>query len=67
MRIEEIAVDDDVKSEGLKSNREVGLVETFCSDNYRNASWVGVTLSAFQQLTGINAIIFYSAVIFSET
>ena len=35
-----------------------------CSPKYRRATLVGITLSVFSQLTGINAIMFYSNMIF---
>ena len=41
--------------------------ETFCDPVVRRAAWVGCAISAFQQLTGINVVIFYAAVIFQDT
>jgi len=38
--------------------------EVFTNPEIRKAAWVGCTISVFQQLTGINAIIFYSSTIF---
>lgn len=38
--------------------------DTFCDPNIRMAAWVGCALSIFQQLSGINAIMFYSSKIF---
>lgn len=35
-----------------------------CGPRYRRATWVGCTLSVFQQLTGINVIMFYSNILF---
>lgn len=40
--------------------------ETFCDPNLRGAAFVGCTLAMLQQLTGINAIIFYSSEIFAS-
>lgn len=41
--------------------------ETFTDPNLRRAAWTGCALSAFQQLSGINAIIFYSSKLFEDT
>lgn len=41
--------------------------DTFCDPNIRMAAWVGCALSIFQQLSGINAIMFYSSKIFQQT
>lgn len=41
--------------------------DTFCNPVIRRAAWVGCTLSVIQQLTGINAIMFYSSAIFANT
>lgn len=38
--------------------------ETFFDSSINRAAWVGVGLASFQQLTGINAIIFYSGHLF---
>lgn len=38
--------------------------QLFYGKRWRRASWVGVTLALFQQLTGINAIMFYSNMVF---
>ncbi len=40
--------------------------ETFFDPALRRASWIGCTLAALQQLTGINSIIFYSTTIFES-
>jgi hypothetical protein len=41
--------------------------EVFFDPKIRKAAWVGCTISIFQQLTGINAIIFYSSSIFAAS
>jgi len=58
-RIEQIVI-----QEGQKG--QVSLKQTFCDPVIRQAAWVGCSLSVFQQLTGINMIIFYSSSIFSS-
>lgn len=41
-------------------------MDAFCDPVISKAGWVGLGLSAFQQLTGINAIILYSSTIFKN-
>lgn len=45
---------------------EVSYYDTFFDPSIRRAAWVGIGLASFQQLTGINAIIFFSATLFSD-
>lgn len=40
--------------------------ETFLHPMLRKASWIGCFVTIYQQLTGVNAIIFYSTVIFEQ-
>ena len=40
--------------------------ETFFNPQIRGAAWVGIGLATFQQLTGINVIIFFSGSLFDE-
>jgi len=60
-RIEEIAVE-----QNQNANQGPSYKETFCDPRIRRAAWIGCSISVFQQLTGINALIFYSASIFSN-
>lgn len=42
------------------------MLESFTDPIYRNATWVGVLMMVFAQLSGINALIFYSFDIFTS-
>jgi sugar porter (SP) family MFS transporter len=53
----------DVIADDLSSNPEAGWREVF-APALRRALWVGVGLAVFQQITGINAVIYYSDKIF---
>lgn len=44
--------------------KELSYGTICCSPKYRRATLVGCFLSVFQQLTGINAIMFYSNMLF---
>ncbi len=51
-----------VKDESGKDDKTYSVI---CySPKYRRATWVGCILSVLQQLTGINAIMFYSNILF---
>lgn len=52
----------DKKEEG--DDKEMTYSVICCSPKYRRATLVGCFLSVFQQLTGINAIMFYSNMLF---
>ena len=54
----------DVIADDLTSNPEAGWSEVF-APAFRRALWVGVGLAVFQQVTGINAVIYYSDKIFA--
>lgn len=54
----------DVIRDDLAANPEAGWSEVF-APALRRALWVGVGLAIFQQVTGINAVIYYSDKIFS--
>ena len=43
------------------------MKETLFGERFSRASWIGVLVLAFAQLTGINAVIFYSSEIFKDT
>lgn len=51
---------DSLKEE-LANNQEVGLVENMKSKVFRRALFVGCGLQLFQQLGGINTVMYYSA------
>ena len=67
-----------IYTEEATANERIDLIEiiededdsgpgygTICFDpRYRRATWVGITLSIFSQLTGINVIMFYSNILF---
>lgn len=63
-RIEAIVVEEKKDSEDVV---EVSYKETFTSPLLKKAAIIAVLLGAFQQLCGINAIIFYSASIFEAS
>ena len=52
------------KSEGDAGAQEVTMKETFFDPTIRKAAWIGFFMVFFQQSTGINAILFYSAQLF---
>jgi len=60
-RIEEVTVE-----QNQNANQGPSYKETFCDPRIRRAAWIGCSISVFQQLTGINAIIFYSSTIFNN-
>lgn len=47
------------------SLEEIGLTELF--GKYKTVMWLGILLAVFQQITGINAILYYAPVIFEQT
>jgi len=72
MRMDEVQIqqESDHTDEDGNSSLKVSQPstrDTFCDPNIRRAAWVGCALSIFQQLSGINAIIFYSSTIFAST
>jgi hypothetical protein len=60
-RIKMIMVDES------KSGAQISYTETLCDPRFRRATYVGCILSMFQQLSGINAVMFYSNQIFANT
>lgn len=42
------------------------MLESFSDPIYRSATWMGVLMMVFQQLSGINVLIFYSSTIFES-
>ena len=54
------------RNEGKQESQEVTIKETFLDPRIRGAAWVGFWLVTIQQLTGINAVIFYSAQLFGR-
>jgi hypothetical protein len=57
-RIAEIVVISD------EDGKKITYGSLCCGPRYRRATLVGCTLSVFQQLTGINVIMFYSNILF---
>ena len=60
---------DEIAAGGLDTTdadmaHNVSYKEVFTGPLYRRATFVGCTLAVFQQLTGINIIMFYSTKIF---
>ena len=51
-------------SETIRDNSET-IRDTFLNPKIRGAAWVGFWLASFQQLTGINAVMFYSGQLFA--
>ena len=66
-RIDEIAVGnlDNTELGGMK-DYDIGYSAVCCSPSYTKSTFVGCALSIFQQLTGINFIMFYSNTLFSN-
>jgi sugar porter (SP) family MFS transporter len=56
-------IDEIIIEEG-SSDSDLTYAQLMYDPKYRRATWVGSTLSLFQQLTGINAIMFYSNIVF---
>jgi len=52
------------KNEGSSDVQEVTMKETFFDPRIRKAAWIGFAFVFFQQSTGINSILFYSAQLF---
>jgi len=50
--------------EGSEEAQEETIKQTFMDPKIRGAAWVGFWLASFQQLTGCNAIFFYSGQLF---
>lgn len=65
-RIEAIDVREIVGLEFVIRVRVPTMTETFFSPAIRKAHWVGCIVAVIQQVTGINAIIFYSSYIFTD-
>ena len=65
-RIDAIDVREIVGLEYVFKIHTPTMTETFCEPAIRRASWIGCTVSVIQQMTGINAIIFYSTFIFTD-
>lgn len=68
--MDEVVIEQPSGHQGLDDDAELKITQpsmrdTFCDPNIRQAAWVGCALSVFQQLSGINAIIFYSSSIFA--
>lgn len=61
-RIDALEVSD--ADEGDKVAQEVTMKETFFDPKIRKAAWVGFFFVFFQQFTGINSILFFSAQLF---
>ena len=49
-----------------KGGAEETYKDTFFNPTIRRAAWVGIGLATFQQLSGINAIIFFSGSLFEK-
>ena len=63
-RIALIKVEEPPKEGDEENENDPSCNAVCCSPRYARASWIGCLLSVFQQLTGINAIMFYSNIIF---
>lgn len=59
-RMDEITVAND----DVIDNKKKTMYDSFFDPQIRRAAWIGCAISCFQQLSGINAIIFYSSAIF---
>jgi SP family arabinose:H+ symporter-like MFS transporter len=56
---------DDIEN-SFQSKHRVSLKMLF-SKTYKPVLWIGIMVAIFQQVTGINSIIYYAPVIFKET
>lgn len=61
-KIELIVVDKAVEG---STDTQVTYGKTLCNPQYKMATLVGITMSIFQQCSGINAVMFYSSTIFA--
>lgn len=59
-------IDDLGGDENEAGHFNVTYRSVFCSSYYRKATFVGISMAAFQQFTGINVIMFYSNTIFKK-
>jgi len=50
--------------QSFKNNEKANLTVLF---KHHNVIWIGILVAVFQQVTGINAILYYAPVIFKET
>jgi hypothetical protein len=64
-KIDEIGAQNDTSQLSNEDN-DVGYKQACCSPQYSRATFVGCSLAIFQQLTGINFIMFYSNTIFAS-
>jgi len=62
-RIDELA---DTGNDTSRNDQQVSYGQVFCNPQYSRATFVGCSLAVFQQLTGINVVIFYSNTIFKN-
>lgn len=65
-KTEEIAIEriDEIVVISDEAGKKLTYGSLCCGPRYRRATWVGCILSVFQQLTGINVIMFYSNILF---
>ncbi|MHA4895233.1 sugar porter family MFS transporter [Pedobacter sp. PWIIR3] len=62
------AVDAELKiiEESFRGTFDASLADLF-SKRYRPILWIGILIAVFQQITGINSILYYAPVIFKQT
>ena len=49
-----------------KDDEQPGVLQVLTDPRYRNATYISILLAALNQLSGLNAINFYSGEIFKE-
>ncbi|XP_067850967.1 solute carrier family 2, facilitated glucose transporter member 2 [Heptranchias perlo] len=54
------------EKEDIQKEQKVSIMQLFCSSNYRQPIIVALVLHTSQQLSGINAIFYYSTAIFHQ-
>ena len=63
-RLDALSIEAAKEEGSAEGSKEETFKQTFFDARIRGAAWVGFWLATFQQFTGINAVLFYSAQLF---